>query len=63
MMTPDNLDDAQRLIERQSNQYSAASIEMAKALALIDIGHTLRDIRETMREWETYGLSVKNKVG
>lgn len=62
---PDNLDKAQQLMSRaleSSRHYSAAQTEIAKALALIDIGRSLRDIRDEMHNWDTYGLVVKKHV-
>lgn len=63
-MKPDNLDDAQRLVDKTAaGSYAPAGFQAAIALALIDIGRSLRDIRDEMRDWDTYGLPVKNKVG
>jgi hypothetical protein len=58
---PDNLDEAQRLANRASANWSAATLEMAKTLALIDIGRSLRSIHDELRSWDTYGLTVKKK--
>ena len=61
---PDNLDQAQRLMSQaleSSRNYSAAQTEIAKALALIDIGRSLRAIYDEMYSWQTYGLNVKKK--
>lgn len=42
MISPDNLDDAQRFVEPPWNDTAS---QVAIALALIDIGRTLRQIR------------------
>ena len=54
--SPDNLDKAQQLISRSlesSRHYSAAQTEIAKALALIDIGRSLRDIHVELHDLHT----------
>lgn len=54
--SPDNLDEAQRLMRYPQ------SPQLAIALALIDIGQSLRDIRDMMKDFDEFGLPVKKKT-
>jgi hypothetical protein len=61
--SPDNLDEAQRLVDQEASiTYSAlAAVELAKTLALIDIGRSLRDIRDELHDMRYHGLKVNGK--
>lgn len=52
----DDLDEAQRLV---ADPATMQHLPTATALALIDIAHSLRDIRDDVRDWDTYGLNVR----
>lgn len=54
----DNLDQAQRLADQVT--LGGVSLQRAQALALIDIASTLRDIRDLTKDFDTYGLPVKD---
>lgn len=55
--SPDNLDVAQRLMD--NHPWSDLSPQAATALALIDIGRTLRDIRDEMHTMNLRGVPVR----
>lgn len=56
-MPDDNLDDAQKLIDRP---WSDLGLSAAQALALIDIGRSLRDIRDELHDMNLRGIKVKS---
>lgn len=63
MMPDDNLDDAQRLAGLRVDGFPIASereCSLAQALALIDIGQSLREISSELRNIRLYGLRAKS---